>query len=260
MTAMLGGDEKLCKALIPDYPLGSRRMTPGHGYLQALTKPNVEVKAGGIRRFVAEGIELESGEVLKVDAIVCATGFETSFRPRFPIIGRTGNLQERWARETPKAYLSCAVPGLPNYFMFIGPNGPIGHGSVFTASEHVAKYITGVIKKCQVEGIKAISPSQAAVDDYYEHISAFMPRTAWAAPGRSWFKNGRPNGPVTALHPGSRIHFFHMLERFRGEDWEYVHDNAKQNRFAYLGNGFSTKELDPKVDSTWYLEASAVVA
>lgn len=259
MTFMLGGNQELCKALIPDFPLGCRRMTPGHGYLQALTKPNVEVRRSEIKRFVPEGIELDSGDVLKVDAIVCATGFNTSFCPRFPIVGRDGNLQERWQKETPKAYMSCAVAGLPNYFMFLGPNAPIGHGSVFTLSEHIAKYIASAIRKCQTESIKALAPTRAAVDDYFEHVTAFMPRTAWAAPGgRSWFKNGTEDGPVTALHPGSRIHFFHMLERFRGEDWEYVYLEGR-NRFAYLGNGFSTKELDPKGDSTWYLDEGAVV-
>ena len=143
--------------------------------------------------------------------------------------------------------------------MFLGPNAPIGHGSVFTLAEHIAKYITSVIRKCQTEGIKAISPSQAAVDDYFEHTSAFMPRTAWAGSCTSWYKDGNTDGPVTALHPGSRIHFFHMLERFRGEDWEYSYDHARQNRFAFLGNGFSVKELDPKQDPTWYLDSSAVI-
>ncbi|KAL2161432.1 hypothetical protein VTH06DRAFT_7993 [Thermothelomyces fergusii] len=293
MTAMLGGDEELCRALIPDFPLGTRRMTPGHGYLQALTKPNVVIKRCGIRRFVPEGIELDTGEVLSVDAIICATGFDTSFVPRFPIIGRDGNLQERWRKETPKAYMSCAVDGLPNYFMFLGPNAPIGHGSVFTLSEHIAKYITGAIRKCQTEGIRSLAPSRAAVDDYFEHVTAFMPRTAWAAPisssssslssppspssdggsssssstggSRSWFQSD--DGRVTALHPGSRIHFFHMLERFRGEDWEYDYlpsgDGSgcakRRNRFAYLGNGFSVKELDPAIDSTWYLDEDAIV-
>ncbi|EAQ92674.1 hypothetical protein CHGG_00909 [Chaetomium globosum CBS 148.51] len=262
MTAMLGGNQELCKMLIPDYPLGARRMTPGHSYLQALTKPNVELRRSGIKRFVAEGIELESGEVLKVDAIICATGFNTSFRPRFPIIGRDGNLQDRWAKETPKAYMSCAVAGLPNYFTFLGPNAPIGHGSVFTLSEHIAKYIVRAIHKCQTEGIQALAPSQAAVDDYFAHISAFMPRTAWSAPGnRSWFKDGRVDGPVTALHPGSRVHFFHMLEGFRGEDWEFVYlesgaegKSRGGNRFAYLGNGFSRRELEPEGDTAWYLD------
>jgi len=59
-------------------------------------------------------------------------------------------------------------------------------------------------------------------------------------------------GPVTALHPGSRIHWFHMLERFRGEDFEYSYVEGK--RFGYLGNGYSMKELG-KGDKTWYLGA-----
>ncbi|KAH7034888.1 uncharacterized protein B0I36DRAFT_360350 [Microdochium trichocladiopsis] len=258
MTASLRADERLCKALIPDYPLGCRRMTPAPGYLQSLQAPNVELYTGGISRIMENRIELASGEVVEVDAIICATGFDTSFVPRFPIIGRHGNVQDLMA-EVPKGYMSCALPGVPNYFTFLGPNGPIGHGSVFTLSEHIAKYMTGIIRKCQTEGIKSLAPTQAAVDDFSEHIASFMPRTSWSSSCRSWFKGGQDKGAgyVTALHPGSRVHFFHMLETFRGEDWKYVYDRPSGNRFAYLGNGFSTKELDPTSDSTWYLNETA---
>jgi cation diffusion facilitator CzcD-associated flavoprotein CzcO len=116
MTAMLGGNEELCKKLIPDFPLGCRRMTPAPGYLQSLARPNASVVTEAMKRIIPEGIELESGEVLKVDAIICATGFNLSFCPRFPLIGRQGNLQDIWRQEVPKAYMSCAVAGLPNYF------------------------------------------------------------------------------------------------------------------------------------------------
>jgi cation diffusion facilitator CzcD-associated flavoprotein CzcO len=126
MTAMLRGDEKLCKALIPTFPLGCRRMTPAPGYLTALTKPNVDVVTRGIERLVPEGIELETGEVLEVDAIICATGFDLSFCPRFPLIGRKGNLQDIWTKETPKAYMSCAVAGVPNYFSKCGQPSALG--------------------------------------------------------------------------------------------------------------------------------------
>jgi cation diffusion facilitator CzcD-associated flavoprotein CzcO len=122
MTAMLEGDEKLCQVLIPTFPVGCRRLTPAPGYLESMRAPNVEVVAHGIRRFVAEGLELETGEVIKVDAIICATGFDHSFCPSFPIVGRNGNLQQLWSRDTPKAYISLAVPGMPNYFSkeFVG--------------------------------------------------------------------------------------------------------------------------------------------
>jgi hypothetical protein len=142
----------------------------------------------------------------------------------------------------------------------MGPNAPIGHGSVFTLSEHIARYVARAIHKCQTEGIASMAPSRAAVDDYAAHVAAFMPRTSWASQGcRSWFKAGRADGPVVALHPGSRIHFFHMLERFRGEDFEFVYDGPAENRFHYLGNGFSTKELEEGADSTWYLDEEKVV-
>jgi hypothetical protein len=134
--------------------------------------------------------------------------------------------------------------------VFLGPNSAIGHGSVITITEHISRYICSIIQKCQTEGILSLSPSHAALSAYSEHIDAFMPRTVWSETCRSWFKNGKETGPVTALHPGSRIHWFHMLEMFRGEDFEYVYERG---RFGYLGNGFSTKELEGGEDKTWYL-------
>ncbi|RSL49542.1 hypothetical protein CEP54_012383 [Fusarium duplospermum] len=260
MTEALGGDERLCNAIIPKFPLGCRRLTPAVDYLWALRKANVRVVTDPITSIEAQGLRTQAGELIKVDAIICATGFNVSFRPRFPIVSRNGNLQDIWTKHVPKAYMSCAVPDFPNYFnqysnrrrfLFLGPNAPIGHGSVFTITKHIAKYLTRIIKKCQVEGIRAISPQQAAVDELFEHTQQFMPRTAWSGNCISWFKGGTLDGPVTALHPGSRIHFFHMLEGFRGEDWEYTW-RKKTNRFQFLGNGFSMKEFDGE-DSTWYL-------
>lgn len=116
MTEALGGNERLCKALIPEFPVGCRRLTPGTGYLESLRASNVRVVTEGIARVVAQGIETTDGEIIELDAIVCATGFNVSFCPRFPIIGRQGNLQDLWAREIPQAYMSCAVPDMPNYF------------------------------------------------------------------------------------------------------------------------------------------------
>jgi len=61
MTNMLGGNPRLCDALIPGYPLGCRRMTPAPGYLEAMRDPRVTVVAGKVAKFVEKGIELETG-------------------------------------------------------------------------------------------------------------------------------------------------------------------------------------------------------
>jgi cation diffusion facilitator CzcD-associated flavoprotein CzcO len=116
MAHALNQDQRLMKALIPEFPVGCRRLTPGVGYLAALTKENVQAVTDEIQEICPEGLKLGSGEVIEVDAIVCATGFDVSFVPRFPIIGEFGNLQDIWRTSLPEAYMSCMVPGMPNYF------------------------------------------------------------------------------------------------------------------------------------------------
>lgn len=116
MGAILNQDERLMKMLIPDFPIGCRRITPGINYLKALTQVNVRVSNEEIQEICPEGIRLANGELIELDAIICATGFDVSFVPRFPMIGEYGNLQNIWKKELPAAYMSCMVPGMPNYF------------------------------------------------------------------------------------------------------------------------------------------------
>ncbi|KAF9893999.1 hypothetical protein FE257_008970 [Aspergillus nanangensis] len=253
MASVLDGHPELIRAAIPTtFPAGCRRLTPGPGYLESLSAANVRVVTDSIRRIVPTGIELDSGETIPLDMIICATGFDVSFCPRFPIIGLGGqNLQDLWTDALPAAYMSCAVAEMPNYFVFMGPNAPIGHGSVFSISEQVARYIVRMLVKCQIEGVKAVVPKEDAVREFTEHTHVFLPRTIWAGNCRSWYKNGTVDGPITALHPGSRIHWFHMMEIWRPEDYRYEY-LEKGNRFSFLGNGFSVREAGD--DPTWYLE------
>ncbi|KAH8901422.1 cyclohexanone monooxygenase [Thozetella sp. PMI_491] len=246
-------DEGLQKHLIPtNFAVGCRRPTPGNGYLEALVEPNVRVITDNIAEIVPNGIKLDTGEIVEIDTLVCATGFNLSFHPRFKLTGRGGEvIQDKWKRK-PEAYLSVAAPGFPNYLMFLGPNAPVGHGSVLPIIEHTTKYIINLMKKMQTQGIKSVVPLPEAAAEFSEHITEFMKRTAWATPCRSWFKNGTIDGPIIALHPGSRIHWFHTMDNIRYEDYEINY--LTKNRFQYLGNGFSVKE-EPGADTTWYLDA-----
>jgi cation diffusion facilitator CzcD-associated flavoprotein CzcO len=91
-------------------------MTPGDGYLEALSAENVTVRNDKIHKITPEGIEMWDGTRFPVDAIICATGFDTSYRPPFSVIGNSGrDLRDEWAVE-PRSYLSVAANGFPNYF------------------------------------------------------------------------------------------------------------------------------------------------
>lgn len=135
--------------------------------------------------------------------------------------------------------------------VFLGPSAPVGHGSLLPITEHATKYMLRMIHKAQTQDIKSVVVTQEAVDDFNIHIDEYMKRTAWSTHCRSWFKNGTLDGPIVALHPGSRLHWFHMLDEPRYEDFVWARRHG--NRFAYLGNGFSTKEAAGK-DTTLYFE------
>ena len=132
-------DRELQRRLIPAFEVGCRRINPGEAYLEALQKDNVEPIFEPIREIVADGLILEqlgnystnhSCVHRPADILIAATGFNTTFRPRIPIIGLNGvNLQDQWASD-PVSYMGLAVAGYPNYLMFLGPNTPISNGSL----------------------------------------------------------------------------------------------------------------------------------
>lgn len=107
----------IAKALIPSFAVGCRRLTPGPGYLEALCEDHVDFIPTAIERITATGIQCKDGTCREYDTIVCATGFDTSYRPRIPIVGRNGNnLQDLWDAPAPPHYLSMlAGPDHPNF-------------------------------------------------------------------------------------------------------------------------------------------------
>ena len=119
--------------LVPNYGVGCRRPTPGVGYLEALKAENVDTVFGPLGRITATGTIDSSGKEHHIDVLVCATGFDTSYKPRFPQIGAGGkNMQDEWARST-KAYMATTIPHFPNFFMFYGPNNPFASGAYISA-------------------------------------------------------------------------------------------------------------------------------
>ena len=273
MREKLGNNLRLIETLVPNFALGCRRMTPGSDYLQSLTRDNVEVINDSATAFTEDGIIDGSGKETKADVIVCATGFYTS-KPSYDIIGRDNrNLSDEW-KDFPKGYLGIMNNGFPNLFCtypwissttasppgvkltssltdFIGPNGPGSHGSILPVIEWLTRYMFKIVSHMQRTSIKALVPSASASADLSNHTHELLKRTAWSTTCSSWFKNNKRHGPVTAIWPGSRMHWFEMLKEPRYEDFDIVYTG---NRYSFLGNGYSQTELDPLGNAVWYFD------
>lgn len=105
-------DERLLKGFTPNFAVGCRRVTPGDPYMLAIQEENVDVHFTHVQKITEDGVIGGDGVERKVDTIVCATGFDVSYKPRFPVIGRNGvDLRKKW-EVCPEGYLGLGVPDM----------------------------------------------------------------------------------------------------------------------------------------------------
>jgi cation diffusion facilitator CzcD-associated flavoprotein CzcO len=202
MKRRLAKKPELADELLPSFPPACRRLTPGPGYLEALTDEKVDMITSEIAKVDETGIITVDGQHRPIDMLVCATGFDTSCYPRFVIKGRGGiTLSERW-KETPETYLSVATDGFPNYFISLGPNAALGEGNLLTLVEKTIDYMTACVQKMQRDNIRAMSARRDAVRRFTSYCDDYFKRTVFSGTCRSWYKGGTENGRITALWPG----------------------------------------------------------
>ena len=217
MKERLGGGDNppLIDELLPDFPPHCRRLTPGPGYLESLLKDNVELIRTPISHFTEEGIVTKDGTHRKVDAIICSTGANTDCAPPVPIVSGDIDLSRDWKPiQTepnskfgfPYCYLGLGVPGFPNMSFILGPNPAGPTGTLVNSAETQIAYIAKMLRKMSSQGIRTMTPSKGAADDFVEYCDAFFPRTNLTKKCSSWSNSGIPGNRIHGHWPGSAAH------------------------------------------------------
>lgn len=118
-------DPELQQKLTPGYTFFCKRPSFSNAYYPVFNKSNVELVTDGINQITEDAIVTKDGQVRRVDAIVCATGFQFFKRtsmPTFEVFGKNrSNLGDFWQKHRFQAYEGTTIPGFPNYFMIMGP-------------------------------------------------------------------------------------------------------------------------------------------
>lgn len=232
MKERLNGRDDIYNAIIPSFAPGCRRLTPGPGFLEALTKENVDFLTSPIASIDKTGVHLEDGSHVDLDCLVCATGFQASSAPPFTVTGKDGiTLEDQW-KERPESYLSLACASMPNLFLMLGPNGGTGSGSLTLMLEATGDYITRAIRKMQCEDITVMVPKPKAVKNFMNFIDDYFAPTVFKDDCRSWYRKGKH---IIGLWPGSVLHSIHIFRNPRWEDWDYEY----LSDVGWFGNGWS---------------------
>lgn len=249
MQEKLAKKPQILKSLLPTFNVGCRRLTPGPGYLEALVEDNVDFIDTPISKAYATGLVLQNGEHKELDVVVCATGFQASAPPPFPVIGKDGQTMKDKFEPYPETYMSVATDGFPNYFMMLGPNAAIGTGTLTTMMEMTGDYIIKCIRKVQKENIAKIEVKKQRVKDFSKIVDEYFGKTVYLDTCTSWYRsNGGRGDRITGLWPGSALHAMECLRSPRWEDFDYVYegedDAVEGNRLGWMGNGWSIAQTD----------------
>ena len=131
------------------------------------------------------------------------------------IIGVEGvDLESLWATR-PSAYLSVAMPYMPNFFMLNGPNGPVGNFSLIDIAElqwgYIAQLIHVVREGTDADTRLALYPSRQATDDFDAIRVEAAKKTIWYTGGcQSWYLDAEG---IPASWPWNYSRFVEVMKK-----------------------------------------------
>jgi cation diffusion facilitator CzcD-associated flavoprotein CzcO len=213
-------DAGLRRRLTPEYAIGCKRVVLSNTYYPALAASGTTLhdRNDQIARVRTDGVLTTMGEVVHLDTIVWATGFQAAQSPiPHRVLGRDGvELHEVW-QPHPWAYLGTTVPGFPNLFILAGPNTGTGHTSALFMIESQMIYAARCIREVLDADVDAIEVTPAAAQRYNDELDSQMQRTVWLSGGcRSWYQ--ADDGHVVAMYPGFSFSLRRQARRFRRAD------------------------------------------
>jgi cation diffusion facilitator CzcD-associated flavoprotein CzcO len=209
-------DPKLQLALVPDYPIGGKRILISDDYYPALNRENVEIVTGGIDHLSENAVVTKDARTVPVDVLIYATGFEsTAFLAPMAIRGRSrGLLQDEW-KDGARAYLGISVAGFPNLFLMYGPNTNLGHNSIIFMIECQTNYILDCLRRLDDTGSAAMDLRREVMEAFDASQQEELRHRVWALTGKSWYKN--EEGRITNNWSGSTIRYWWKTIRVNPE-------------------------------------------
>lgn len=200
-------DPALRAKLVPDYPIGGKRVLVSDNYYKTLNRDNVHIVDAGIERISERGIVTREGNEIQADLIVYGTGFRsTEFLAPMHIVGRRGvSLEEQWQRNGSEAYLGTVVPGFPNFFTMYGPGSNLGHNSIIFMFECQIRYILASIELVARTNSRSIEVTAAACEEFNRRLQKKLASAVWAKLDHSWYISG---GKIVNNWGGSTVSYW----------------------------------------------------
>ncbi len=194
-------DPERRRQLVPDYPLGCKRILISNNYFPALAQSNVAIVNQAIQAITPHAVVTADGREHPVDALIYGTGFAaTDFLAPMQIKGLNGiELNQAW-RDGAEAYKGISVSGFPNLFLLYGPNTNLGHSSILYMLESQFAYVLKCLGALQQQGLRTMDVKPQVQQRFNQHLQQLIRHSIWDQGCTSWYKNAA--GKNTNNWPG----------------------------------------------------------
>ena len=192
MTSKIGNDPEKVRHMIPTFPPFTKRPVVDNGFLDALSRDNVDIVFGPIKEITSKGVISPDGTEREFDVLLLCAGFDVQ-RFLWPVDYRGvggQTLEEAWSKDGARAYLGMAMPDFPNMFMIYGPNGQARVGGLIKWLEVWGRYALRSIVALVESGHQAMEVKREVSDDYNRRLDKADEETIFNHPGqRSYMQN-----------------------------------------------------------------------
>lgn len=217
MRRMVGNAELRAK-LVPDYPIGCKRILVSNDYYPALARDNVTLVTEEIARITPRGVVTTGGLERPAAVLIYGTGFHaTEFLVPMKVTGANGvDLHERW-RDGAQAYLGISVTGFPNFFLLYGPNTNLGHNSIVYMLESQIRYVMSCIDAL-AHGARSLDVRADVQSAFNARLQRRMRQTIWSQGCSSWYQTA--GGKHTNNWPSFTFAYRRATRRIALEDYD----------------------------------------
>lgn len=205
-------------AVVPDYPLGCRRILISNDWFPTLHRDDVDVVTDRVERIEADAV-IAGGQRHEVDTLIFGTGFRaTDFLAPIEVTGRDGRrLSDAWS-DGAEAHLGITVSGFPNLFLLYGPNTNLGHNSIIFMLERQMNWILDALRHLAGSGSRWLDVRPEAQRASTGRVQAELARTVWGGACHSWYKNA--SGKITNNWSTFTYRYWWRTRRFDPTEFE----------------------------------------
>jgi cation diffusion facilitator CzcD-associated flavoprotein CzcO len=161
-------DRVLAEKLLPDYPIGTRRLILEIDYYECFNRANVslvDMREDPIQEITETGIRTRNDHY-DLDLIIFALGF----KPFLGAIDAAGVVNEKgqtpreiWARG-PRTVFGLMTPGFPNFFHPTNAGSPSVLGPMILGNEFHVDWIADCIEHMTESGCSVVEPTEEGAD------------------------------------------------------------------------------------------------